>query len=148
SDRNDPTFQGPERIHRREDAPKVTSILEKEDKGKAFDVELLVGARRVHERELAFARLVELGFARAPDKRTAARTKPSILVATSAGEVGADLDAEHMVSDLVAWERMVQRLGRVNRRGEGDAQIVVIVPPHEDKAPPPTVAQRRAAIES
>jgi CRISPR-associated endonuclease/helicase Cas3 len=30
-----------------------------------------------------------------------------------------------MVSDLVAWERMVQRLGRVNRRGEGDAEIHV-----------------------
>ena len=29
-----------------------------------------------------------------------------------------DLDADHIVCDLVAWERMVQRLGRVNRRGK------------------------------
>ena len=28
-----------------------------------------------------------------------------------------DLDADHMVCDLVAYERIVQRLGRVNRRG-------------------------------
>jgi CRISPR-associated endonuclease/helicase Cas3 len=33
-----------------------------------------------------------------------------------------------MVCDLVAWERMVQRLGRVNRRGEGDAKVVVVEP--------------------
>ena len=49
----------------------------------------------------------------------AARSVPVFLVATSAGEVGVDLDADHMVCDLVAWERMVQRLGRVNRRGTG-----------------------------
>jgi CRISPR-associated endonuclease/helicase Cas3 len=46
-------------------------------------------------------------------------------VATAAGEVGVDINSDHMVSDLVAWERMVQRLGRVNRRGEGDAEITV-----------------------
>lgn len=27
-------------------------------------------------------------------------------------EVGIDIEADHMVSDLVAWERMVQRPGR------------------------------------
>ena len=48
------------------------------------------------------------------------------LVATSAGEVGVDLDADHMVCDLVPWERMVQRLGRVNRRGVGTAKVHVI----------------------
>lgn len=41
---------------------------------------------------------------------------PAVLVATSAGEAGVDLDADHLVCDLVAHERMVQRLGRVNRR--------------------------------
>ncbi|MEK7766906.1 MAG: hypothetical protein AAB368_11770, partial [bacterium] len=37
-----------------------------------------------------------------------------------------DLDAEHMVCDLVPWERMVQRLGRVNRRGGGKATVLVV----------------------
>jgi CRISPR-associated protein Csb1 len=37
------------------------------------------------------------------------------------------MDADHVVCDLVAWERMVQRLGRVNRRGDGDAKVVVVV---------------------
>jgi CRISPR-associated endonuclease/helicase Cas3 len=37
------------------------------------------------------------------------------------------MDADHMICDLVPWERMVQRLGRVNRRGDGDAKVVVVV---------------------
>jgi len=97
----------------------------------AIDLELFVGGRRVFEREKAAARLREMGFvagtAAPPDK-------PTFLIATSAAEVGVDLDAEHMVSDLVPWERMVQRLGRVNRRGNGNAAIVVVREP-ERKLP-------------
>ncbi|MBA3810321.1 MAG: type I-U CRISPR-associated helicase/endonuclease Cas3 [Caulobacteraceae bacterium] len=53
--------------------------------------------------------------------------RPAFLVATSAGEVGVDLDADDMVCDLLAWERMVQRLGRVNRRPiPGEARVTVI----------------------
>jgi CRISPR-associated endonuclease/helicase Cas3 len=40
------------------------------------------------------------------------------LVATSAGEVGADLDADHLVCDLTTADALIQRLGRVNRRGQ------------------------------
>ena len=88
-----------------------------------IDKDLFVGGRRVFERQIAAARLDALGFI-AGEK--AAANKPTFLVATSAAEVGVDLDAEHMVCDLVAWERMVQRLGRVNRRGIGEARIVVV----------------------
>jgi CRISPR-associated endonuclease/helicase Cas3 len=84
-------------------------------------IEMLVGARRVHEREEVAKCLRALGFI--GEKKPL--EKPAFLVATSAGEVGVDIDADHMVSDLAAWERMVQRLGRVNRRGEGDAEIKV-----------------------
>ncbi|CAL8969196.1 hypothetical protein RHODGE_RHODGE_00136 [Rhodoplanes serenus] len=89
---------------------------------------LMTGARRGHERaELAEA-LRRSGYV--ADDWSPAVT-PTILVATSAGEVGVDLDADHMVCDLVACERMIQRLGRVNRRG-GDSRcafIDVVVPP-------------------
>jgi CRISPR-associated endonuclease/helicase Cas3 len=83
-------------------------------------IELLVGGRRVCEREAlagshAFRRFSP-STARAEKERAAGH--PAYLVATSAGEVGVDIDSDHMVSDLVAWERMVQRLGRVNRLGE------------------------------
>lgn len=88
--------------------------------------ELFVGARRVFERTQAKERLRELGFIAGSEVACAC---PVFLFATSAGEVGVDLDAQHMVCDLVAWERMVQRLGRVNRRGDGEARVVVVVEP-------------------
>lgn len=93
-------------------------------------VELFVGGRRIFERERAAAWLEEHGFIAGSKVEI---TRPAFVIATSAGEVGVDLDADHMVSDLVAWERMIQRLGRVNRRGEGDARVVVITePPGKD----------------
>ena len=89
---------------------------------------LFVGGRRVHEREAAAEDLRRHGLLADNDARP---ETPVFLVATSAGEVGVDLDADHMVCDLVAWERMVQRLGRVNRRGSGSARVLVI-----DQGPP------------
>jgi CRISPR-associated endonuclease/helicase Cas3 len=55
------------------------------------------------------------------------------LVCTSAGEVGIDISADHMVCDLSTFESMAQRLGRVNRFGEGDARIDVLYPAEFDK---------------
>jgi CRISPR-associated endonuclease/helicase Cas3 len=108
------------------------------------DTELFVGARRVREREIAKDWLRYHGFLAGADSPE----KPAFLIATSAGEVGVDLDADHMVCDLVPWERMVQRLGRVNRRGEGEATIVVA---HGDEPQPkkhdaPTDPEKRQAI--
>jgi CRISPR-associated endonuclease/helicase Cas3 len=85
-----------------------------------YPPELLVGARRIRERSLVEDSLRNLGFIGKKDLEM-----PAFLIATSAGEVGVDVDADHMVCDLVAWERMVQRLGRVNRRGDGDAEVRV-----------------------
>lgn len=48
------------------------------------------------------------------------------LVSTSAGEVGMDLHADHMVSDLTTLESMIQRLGRVNRFGQTETQVDVV----------------------
>jgi len=84
---------------------------------------MLVGARRVHERDEVARRLHELGFM----NPTRPLSRPAFLVATSAGEVGIDLDADHMVCDLVPWERMVQRLGRVNRRGGNGREARIVV---------------------
>lgn len=117
--------------NRREDAEKVKAALDKraspvrKGASASAETELFVGARRVRERQIAAGRLEELGFLAGTSIE---RTLPAFLIATSAGEVGVDLDGEHMVCDLVAWERMVQRLGRVNRRGEGAAEIIVVCP--------------------
>src|SRR5579875_3453434 len=106
---------------------KLDKLSEPEGKGaeRKADVELFVGARRIREREHAKAWLQRHGFLAGSQPPV----RPAFLVATSAGEVGIDLDADHMVCDLVPWERMVQRLGRVNRRGDGDATVIVVVHP-------------------
>lgn len=93
-------------------------------KGKTHDkIELMVGARRIHEREKLAGWLEETGFLSGLEVE---RPAPVFLVATSAGEVGVDLDADHMVCDLVPFERMVQRFGRVNRLGNGSACITIL----------------------
>jgi CRISPR-associated endonuclease/helicase Cas3 len=50
------------------------------------------------------------------------------LVATSAGEVGVDFDADHLVCDLSTLDSMAQRFGRVNRLGGAgrSAEITVV----------------------
>lgn len=111
-------------------------------------VALLVGARRVRERERLAAQLTALGFLAGMEAPAEA---PAFLVATAAGEVGIDVDADHMACDLVAVERMIQRLGRVNRRGEAalPALIDVVVAPPGNKADEEERAQRakwRAAL--
>lgn len=120
----------------RDVAEKTKAELDKKAKGTPAvgRTELFVGARRVKERMDAEARLRDLGFLAGSGEQTA----PAFLVATSAGEVGVDLDPDHMVCDLVAWERMVQRFGRVNRRGGKDrqAEIVVVHLPTEEPTPP------------
>jgi len=63
-------------------------------------------------------------------------SRPVFLVCTSAGEVGIDISADHMICDLAPFDSMAQRLGRVNRYGVGDAQIEVVCPKEFDKNDP------------
>ncbi|MEM6731277.1 MAG: type I-U CRISPR-associated helicase/endonuclease Cas3, partial [Myxococcota bacterium] len=118
--------------NRREDAEAALSSFEKRAKREKQSprVELFVGARRVFERSEAAHWLEEHGFIAGA---STGLDRPAVVFATSAAEVGVDLDADHMICDLVTWERMVQRLGRVNRRGDGDADITVIIGCKEDK---------------
>ena len=52
--------------------------------------------------------------------------RPAFLVSTGAGEVGFDLNADHMVSDQTTIDSFIQRLGRVNRPGTGNATVILI----------------------
>lgn len=116
----------------RDDADKALNAIEELAKGDkkqgippiSIATQLFVGARRVRERGGAADWLKEYGFLAGSDLQL---DRPVFVFATSAGEVGVDLDADHMVCDLVEWERMVQRLGRVNRRGYGEASVIVIL---------------------
>lgn len=144
--------------HKREVAEKAKTAVEKLAKGHKkqgaaecpVDTELFVGGRRVFERELVAGWLEAQGFIAG---KKVNRTQSAFVFATSAGEVGVNLDADHMVCDLVAWERMVQRLGRVNRRGDGAAQVIVIAEPlskdaekARSKAPDDMGPKDRAAV--
>src|SRR5690606_15581484 len=95
----------------------------------AHGVELLVGERRVYERQRLPESEVFRRFLPRESDTPETCSIPAFLVATSAGEVGVDLDADHMVCDLVPWERMVQRAGRVNRRPASTHQAVIEVVP-------------------
>ena len=106
----------------------------------------------MHEREKLFDWLKEHGFVGETKRKPQV---PTFLIATSAGEVGVDLDADHMACDLVEWERMVQRLGRVNRRG-GDDRIAIVdvifdlsqMPPEPNEPNEPQRPEKGASAEA
>ena len=50
------------------------------------------------------------------------------LVCTSAGEVGVNISADHLVCDLSTFDSMVQRFGRVNRFGNRNDTEIHIYP--------------------
>lgn len=77
-------------------------------------VALLTGTVRGHERDA----LVQSHpvYRALLDPETPVE-KSVYLVSTSAGEVGIDLDADHLVCDPTTLDALIQRLGRVNRRG-------------------------------
>lgn len=130
--------------NRRDDATKVEEALRERTKKSGIDridVELFVGGRRLYERDRAAAWLESRGFLAGSTGRPEVAT---FVIATSAGEVGVDLDADEMVCDLVAWERMVQRLGRVNRRGDGSARVRIVPADPEDAV----MEQRLDAVRS
>jgi CRISPR-associated endonuclease/helicase Cas3 len=135
-----------------QDVEALLSARCKREYGNGDLTALLVGQRRVRER---LAQAIPAGDAAAeptvlerflPVKEGAvARATPFFLVATSAGEVGIDLDADDIVCDLVPWERMVQRFGRVNRRSQPGSARIEIVPSLSDKEAENPIALERLA---
>ncbi len=88
-------------------------------------VALLTGTLRGYERDLLVeGNKVFRSFREEPESLDAT----VYLVSTSAGEVGLNLDADHMVCDLSPLDSMIQRLGRVNRYGRRAAKVDIVVP--------------------
>ena len=66
------------------------------------------------------------------------------LVCTSAGEVGVNISADHLVCDLSTYESMAQRFGRVNRFGlRDDTRIDIVHPAKFDDKDKLTPARRK-----
>lgn len=128
-------------LRRLEDVQSVVDRLEKAKQS----VEALTGTIRGYERDrLAtenrpgkddsiFARFL-------PSRNIPAGMEPAtgtvFLVCTSAGEVGVNISADHLVCDLTPFESMAQRFGRVNRFGDGDAWIDIVHPDAFDEKDP------------
>ena len=68
------------------------------------------------------------------------------LVCTSAGEVGIDIDADHMVCDMSSMDSLIQRLGRVNRRGGKQAQVDIVYNEEKKDEKNPTPSQATCNI--
>ncbi|WP_437202915.1 type I-G CRISPR-associated helicase/endonuclease Cas3g [Planctomicrobium sp. SH664] len=97
-------------------------------KAEEQSVTTLTGTMRGKERdELATKDEVFARFL--PDSKCQRREGTVYLVCTSAGEVGINLSADHLVCDLTTYESMAQRFGRVNRFGNfTDTRIDVVAP--------------------
>lgn len=103
-------------------AEKCAQALRKSKKDR---VATLTGTMRGAERDELVESPVFARFLPRPRDGVRLQDGTVFLVATSAGEVGIDLSADHLVTDLPPFDALAQRLGRVNRYGEGDAEVHV-----------------------
>jgi len=112
-------------VRKVEDVEKVIKKLLKNS------TEQLTGTLRGLERDSLVKKPIFQRFL-PPSNRDSAVTPASgtvYLVCTSAGEVGVNISADHMVCDLSTFESMTQRFGRVNRFGDcKDTKIDVVYP--------------------
>lgn len=89
----------------------------------------LTGTMRGAERDQLTVHPVFARFLPRPAPGLALHSGTVFLIATSAGEVGIDISADHLVTDLPPFDAFAQRLGRVNRYGAGDAAVHVFCEP-------------------
>lgn len=101
------------------------------------DVVLLTGLVREPEAERIRARILDPVHGMAANSTACgARLRHFIVVATQTLEVGADIDAEFLVTEACGVRALTQRLGRLNRRGvyaHARAVYVHLPPPIRDR---------------
>ena len=84
----------------------------------AAEVLLLTGLTREREAERVRARILDRDHGMAAARTVAAsRQRHLVVVATQTLEVGADIDAEYLVTEACGVRALTQRLGRLNRLG-------------------------------
>ncbi len=120
-------------VRKPDDATRIRDVIRKRDSTKtksgpyADSVEVLTGTMRGLERDELLKRPVLERFLNGDeDPEPEANKRPVFLISTSAGEVGFDLNADHLVGDTAPIDSWIQRLGRVNRRGTGEATVILI----------------------
>lgn len=115
-----------------EDVLTVAKDLEKRIKDPER-VRTLTGTMRGLERDkLVDEPIFQRFLAQSSRKKEVSPAEGTVyLVCTSAGEVGVNISANHLVCDLSTYESMAQRFGRVNRFGVCDDTRIDIVYPKE-----------------
>jgi CRISPR-associated endonuclease/helicase Cas3 len=98
------------------------------------DLVTITGSMRGWDRD-AVTRSREYGRFRSDRDRSVISEQPAFLVATSCIEVGADIDCDHLGTEVCAADSLIQRLGRVNRLGlrkEPGSAVTVVGKPDKD----------------
>jgi CRISPR-associated endonuclease/helicase Cas3 len=119
----------------------VDDVMRIRDKLPKRHVETLTGTMRGKERDdlvenALFKRFMPGGQS---DEQT------SYLVCTSAGEVGVNISADHLVCDLSTLDSMAQRFGRVNRFGKRTDSEIHVIHPSDNQFEDDEYDQRRKA---
>lgn len=107
-------------------ARRVFTLVEEQLTGQA-DVALLIGRCRGIDRE----RINETWIRRLSADRRNSDERPLVVVATQTIEVGADVDIDALVTEAAPLDALLQRLGRLDRRGSrGSSHAFVVHAPH------------------
>lgn len=94
------------------------------------DVMLLTGRTREREASRLRDRILDPDLGIPADRDPAQRRdRPLVVVATQTLEVGADVDADHLVTETAGVRALIQRFGRLNRLGHRPHASAVIVHP-------------------
>lgn len=108
------------------DVAKVQDMLLK-NKVSRERIETLTGTLRGMERDALVEKPLFQRFMKPPESPEVTE----YLICTSAGEVGVNISAQQLVTDLTTYESMAQRFGRVNRFGDSPGANIDVVHPTE-----------------
>ena len=99
-------------------ARKTWKRIEKQMPGSKAEVLLLTGLTREREAEQIRSRILHPDHGMAAVRDTDdSRQRHFIVVSTQTLEVGADIDAEYLITEACGVRALIQRLGRLNRMG-------------------------------
>ena len=117
-------------------AREVFNRVKKETRKKSPepDLQLLTGLTREREAERIRKHVLDRDHGMAATRPAATpRERHLVVVATQTLEVGADLDAEYLITEACGVRALTQRLGRLNRLGNHDdaRALYIHVPPEK-----------------
>lgn len=88
--------------------------------------------RLLHSRMAGFHRSEVLKWLESSEDKDRKIKKGSILVATQVVEAGVDVSFDHLITEASPPDNLIQRIGRIARRGGGEGYIIIY--PFQDKS--------------